>query len=149
MAPDRRGCESADMSESVITHRTARTTTGTTTPPRTTRRPAQRGVPLSRVARLLLPGRTPIRIRAVTTATTSADTQNMNHHRPAMRCAPGPSGCSVEGEVSPHALAPRASRRVPADLTQQCLGRERTCLPHLTQTTEARIGMLWVISLHW
>src|SRR6266545_215522 len=111
MAPDRRGCESADMSESVITHRTARTITGTT-------------------------------------ATTSADTQNMNHHRPAMRCAPGPSGCSVEGEVSPHALAPRANRRVPADLTHLCLDRERTAFLTLTQSTEARIGMLWVISLH-
>src|SRR6266542_4359539 len=130
MATNRRGCDSADMSESVNAHRTARTATGTTTPPRMTRRPAQRGVPLSRVVLLRLPGSTPMRISAVTTATTRADTQNMNHHRPAMRCAPGPSGCSVEGEVSPHALAPRASRRVPADLTQQCLGRERTCLPH-------------------
>src|SRR6266542_3301987 len=148
MARDRRGCDSADMSESVKTHRTARTATGTTTPPRTTRRPAQRGVPLSRVVLLRLPGSTPMRISAVTTATTMADTQNMNHPRPAMRSAPGPSGCSVEGEVSTHALEPRANTRVPADLTQQCLDRERTCLPHPNANDASKDRDALLISLH-
>jgi hypothetical protein len=69
----------------------------------------------------------PMRRSAVTVATTTADTQNMNHHKPAMRRAPGPSGCSIEGELAPQAPALRQSkRRAQADFSQLDLDGERT-----------------------
>src|SRR2546427_1314464 len=94
------GEDRADMSRRVSTQRIDRTITGNTTPPPSIRRWAHGGSP-SACPFLRRAGATANRISSPTDATTAAETTNMNHHRLAIRLAPGPRGVRVEGEV-PH-----------------------------------------------
>src|SRR5439155_10312982 len=113
------GDDRACMSWRVRTHRIDSTRTGNTTPPPTTRFLAQVGVASGSGCRRRRQGRTPTRITAPTNTTTAADTENMNHHRPAMRAEPGPCGSRTDGAVWRHdagpsesaAMADRTSRR--------------------------------------
>src|SRR5437660_8009172 len=96
------------MSCRVRSQSTVSTITGKTRPPTRTRLRAHRGTVSGSLAgprRGLMPNRR----RTPTSTITNAEMANMNHHRPAMRTAPGPLGLTVEGAPLLQALNVRVA----------------------------------------